>query len=440
MDKKLTVLLPCYNHEQYVAEAIESVLAQTYQNFDFVVVDNGSTDNSLEVIWRYRDKITKIVHLEKNNIRTVWDALLDGVHTEYIALMTSDDFWTPDKLEKQIQALEERPECGACFSWAEHTDEKLNPVTRPDEVFMQENRTRCEWLRKFFLEGNCLAFPSAVIRTKLWDKIHDKCAPYWQLGDFIIWIKLLQLTNIYIFPEILVKFRAHGNNISLTNRNTRKSTLNEYNHIFYQTYSGLTNEDFIKIFEPELTDKNVNKQNDRAVTCEKILVLFKLADKYGGEFSLAAVSFFYENYSHNGMEEMMESQYSLSFEELQSYCQKYGYGSYAARLRLSEEFVCNTGYSSLNSNIQEVISLAVQYLRNTNNLTLLQEKKDVLSFLSILDELEDNLRINGLSINFRQEEIISDMEEGRTEWIGKMKEIGNRLLQIENLLTMLKLR
>lgn len=269
--KSVTVIMPCYNDEEYVAEAIESVLNQTYQDFDFIVIDNGSTDHSYDVIKRYEDRITKIKRLKENDVKRVWDAALEAA-TEYIAIMTSDDLWMPDKLEKQMKVLKENAEYGACFSWAEIFNDVTDTEDGGNNIFHQENRSRYEWLHRFVLGGNCLNFPSAVLKRNLWEVIHDNNEPYWQLGDFIVWIKLVMRCEIYVYPEELVKFRQNGTGMSSRSEAKYIRSLNEQIDITYMVFDKMSNADFVKAFYEELTDQNIDEQNNLEIICEKILV------------------------------------------------------------------------------------------------------------------------------------------------------------------------
>ena len=106
---KVSVLMPCYNHEKYVGEAIESVLNQTYKDFELFVVDNGCTDNSYNVIKSFEDPRIKVFQLKKNDIEEAYRIMLRNQKGKYIAMMYSDDIWEKNKLEKQMMILEKNP-------------------------------------------------------------------------------------------------------------------------------------------------------------------------------------------------------------------------------------------------------------------------------------------------------------------------------------------
>lgn len=122
----ISVIMPCYNHAQYVERAILSVYAQTYTQFQLIVIDDGSTDSSVKVLEALRDRLGFTLLTQKNQgvCKTLNRAINEAADGEYIALLASDDFWHPDKLRQQIDALNVNPGSKFCFSQAfEFTDE-----------------------------------------------------------------------------------------------------------------------------------------------------------------------------------------------------------------------------------------------------------------------------------------------------------------------------
>ena len=152
---KVSIVLTSYNHERYIKESIESVLSQTFKDFELIIVDDCSNDNSWEIIESYTDPRIKAIR-NSRNLRTegVKRAIMNVASGEYIAIHHSDDLWKTDKLEKQVKFMEEEPEVSACFTWAEPIDEDGTPYQEENgfyyDVFEQPNRTRYEWLNYFF--------------------------------------------------------------------------------------------------------------------------------------------------------------------------------------------------------------------------------------------------------------------------------------------------
>jgi alpha-1,3-rhamnosyltransferase len=127
----VTVVVPCYNHEQYIEKAILSVCQQTYKNYELVVVDDGSTDGSVAKLKKLQAQYNFVLLIQENQgvCKTLNRAIREFSHGAYIAILASDDFWHQDKLKLQMEALQQHRNAHFCFSQAiEFTDEN-NPTT-----------------------------------------------------------------------------------------------------------------------------------------------------------------------------------------------------------------------------------------------------------------------------------------------------------------------
>ena len=211
---KVSVILLSYNHAAYVSKAIESVLNQTFTDFEFLIADDGSEDNSREIIKTFTDKrINFFLHEKNHGPKTVLAECLKMARGKYIAIHHSDDLWRADKLEKQVDFLENHAEYTACFTWVEIIDENGNSYELSKDnhyhaVFDKENRSREQWLHDLFFFGNCFCHPSAVLRNKktLYEDLYGTSG-LWQLPDYSAWIRLLLKSNLYVLNERLTLFR-----------------------------------------------------------------------------------------------------------------------------------------------------------------------------------------------------------------------------------------
>ena len=256
---RVSIILSSYNHAPYVAEAIESVLNQTFKDFELLIYDDGSVDGSQEVIRSFHDdRIRLFLYKENRGPLAAAMEAFQAARGEYIAVHHSDDVWVEDKLEKQAAFLDGHPECAACFSWASFIDEdnlcyELEAGNFYREAFQKENRPGVQWLRYFFSNPNCLCHPSLLIRREMYWR-HKMFPPegMWQLPDFYMWLRLLAGgEEIYICPEPLVKFRLRRNaKTGNTSGESRENTLRrsyEYMHIA-RIYGNLSPELFCKVF------------------------------------------------------------------------------------------------------------------------------------------------------------------------------------------------
>lgn len=266
---KVSIILTSYNHGNYIASAIESALNQTFSDFELLIFDDGSSDNSHEIIKTFKDSRIKLF-LNKENTGAV-QMLQQGVKIssgEYIALHHSDDIWELNKIEKQVQFLENNPEYEACFTQAKFIDESGEIYNLPENhhyknTFNQKNRSREEWLNHLFWKGNCFCHPSILARNHPQYFVHN---PFlFQLPDFFTWINLLLKKNIYVLEDELIQFRLRSSNQNSVSSRTVKNLIrvnNEEYFIAREFLPILQDKDFfLKVF-PEakkfLISENIN--------------------------------------------------------------------------------------------------------------------------------------------------------------------------------------
>jgi glycosyltransferase involved in cell wall biosynthesis len=212
---KVSVIIPSYNHDKYIAQAIQSVLDQTYQDFEIVIVDDGSSDNSVGKIRQFTDERIRLFCFEINQGACLaTKKLIEEAQGEYIALLNSDDIFLADKLQKQVAFLDHHCNIGAVFGYARIIDENNQPYEDKNhpyyQIFRQPNRSRYEWLRYFFYYGNCLCHPSVLIRKECYDKVGLYDPRYRQLPDFDFWVRLCTQYEIHIIQEELIEFRVRA--------------------------------------------------------------------------------------------------------------------------------------------------------------------------------------------------------------------------------------
>ena len=213
----VSVILTSFNHGRFIREAIESVLAQTYVNFELIILDDASTDDSWEIIQSFNDSRILAFRNSENLGPTygVNKAIFELARGKYIAIHHSDDVWVQYKLQKQVEFLNDNPAIGAVFTKVlaigEDGDQFKDKGHSYSSIFDRRNRPRGEWLRRFFIHGNCLCHPSILIRKECYEQIGGYRSQLAQLPDFDMWIRLLLKYDIHILDESLVHFRIRSN-------------------------------------------------------------------------------------------------------------------------------------------------------------------------------------------------------------------------------------
>ena len=247
---KVSVLIPSYNHEKYVKEAIGSVLNQTFQDFELIITDDGSTDRTVDKIKEFDDERIQLYVFEENQgAPNAMNHCIKKAKGEYIAYVSSDDVWELDKLEKQVEFLDNNKDISVVFSRASIIGEDSKVLAGNDfdndtynfykTIFNQANRYREEWLRRFFFEGNCICHPSMLIRKEVYGDVGLYDERLANLPDFDMWVRVCLNHEIFILDEELIRFRIRDNNANMSSGNEapkrikfeQKQILNHYLHI-----------------------------------------------------------------------------------------------------------------------------------------------------------------------------------------------------------------
>lgn len=210
---KVSVIMPAYNHGKYITEAIESVLAQDFTDFELMIVDDGSTDDTVAMIKRISDSRIKLIEFPVNQSACVAaNRAIREAAGEYVAMLSSDDAFLPGKLKRQVDFLDTHPNVLAVFGKAEIVNEIGEPLTDEENyylhVFEMQNRSNAEWLKHFFYQGNCLCHPSVMIRRSCFEQIGYYDERLALVADLDYWIRICLAGEIFILQDKLIRFRV----------------------------------------------------------------------------------------------------------------------------------------------------------------------------------------------------------------------------------------
>ena len=272
----VSIILTLYNGKRFIHKTIESALAQTYTDWEMIVVNDASTDGSADIISSFDDPRIRIVSLEENgqlcNAHIVGDGEAKG---KYMAVLDKDDLWEPDKLEKQVAYLEEHPDTGVCFTMMSFIDEngQLKEDAALQHIFTAPNRSRAEWIHELLTTGNHLCHPSALVRMDALREAGDYRMLYLQVQDYDLWLRIALKHNLYVIQEPLVRYRRFDESGSLSqkNRENDRRVFFEYAWIVGNTVTDMEPELFRRVFHRELRDGDAETENE--ILCEKALLL-----------------------------------------------------------------------------------------------------------------------------------------------------------------------
>lgn len=282
----VSILLCTYNRENLIRETIDSILAQTYKDFELLIVDDGSTsEEAKEILKSYKDERIRLFLCEENKFYCrAANFGISQMKGDYLAMADSDDLWYPTKLERQMEYLEEHPECGACFTYAEIIDENGEPAAEdfPDTAarFSTSFATSGEWMRNFLRDGNRLCHPSAVIPVWMIEKIGGFNLVLCQGADLDMWFRILREAPIYVMQEYLIKFRCHRNpqnQISGGNELKAARFMNEHMIIRRKMMKMLTDAELLKYFRCDFRNKDA--QSHLELEIERAFLLMDSVDK-----------------------------------------------------------------------------------------------------------------------------------------------------------------
>lgn len=219
---RVSVVMPVYNGESYLAEAIDSILSQTMTDFELLVVNDGSTDGSKAIVKSYDDPRIRLIETEANSgVVAARNLGLAHAGGEYIALLDCDDFAYPSRLAEQAAFMDEHPEFGMIGSWVEIMDEKgrsTGDVWRLDAA--------AEETSSILLFHNYIAQSAAFIRKKsLPDDLYQP--DFAGTEDFELWVRMARAWQVWNLPRVLVKYRVHSASISFVHAERIEQSVQE---------------------------------------------------------------------------------------------------------------------------------------------------------------------------------------------------------------------
>ena len=310
---KVSVLIPSFNHAAYIEEAIQSVLSQTFADFELLISDDCSKDGTQKVLQKYEKEPRVRIFYQEHHIGAVEQIhfLIEQASGTYIALLNSDDYWRADKLEKQVEYLEGHPETGACFTQAVFVDEFDNHLSKSDfelsEIFIQPNRTRAQWINYFFYRGNCLCHPSVLARTGIYQGVCRLNPGLRQLPDYDLWTRYVPVHEIFVLQEPLTFYRKIGTeNTSAWVSENEGMLLREQAWIRKNMITTLNAHLFIESFREDLRKE---APSGAEILCEKFFLLEKLGRK--DRFMRGqAIEFFLEQWQNSAFLDALTKKYA----------------------------------------------------------------------------------------------------------------------------------
>ena len=208
---RVSIIMPVYNAVQYIEEAMDSILNQPFEEYEFIVVDDCSNDGTMEKVRSYKDsRIRVLVNSENRGVAFSRNRAVNESRGEYIALMDHDDVSMRTRLCKEVEFLDQNPEYGVVAGRTQLIDEKGNILKETNKAYYDP-----EYIKAIFLFRNVFSNSEVMFRKELAVKhniyYEDHC---FGMEDFKFWIQMSKITKMIMLDELFLRHRIHDSSIS----------------------------------------------------------------------------------------------------------------------------------------------------------------------------------------------------------------------------------
>lgn len=315
----ISVIIPSFNHGKYIRMSIQSVLDQTFTDYELLIADDGSKDDSWNVIKSFKDNRITAYKFDTNlGAAETVNFLIEKSNGKYIALLNSDDYWHKNKLQIQFDFMEQNPTYAACFTnvcLVNENSKTLGNKNLLGNLFINSNLERSQWLEKLFFKLNSLCHPSVMIKKDLYMRIglYNPC--FVQLPDYSMWINILKLAPIYVIDQKLTYFR-----ITTSAKNTSRSTYDniqrqnlELELILDSFFDNMSDEDFIKGFSRYFRKRGDHTRSE--LECEKAFMYFNNQGKRGFIYKSVGTRKLFRLFLDKNMSETLKNSYDFTYKD-----------------------------------------------------------------------------------------------------------------------------
>lgn len=293
----VTVIMTAYNAEAYIKQSVDSMLNQTYTNIFCVIVNDGSTDGTIDILNGIKDpRVMVIDNKENRHVAYGLNCGLTHIKGEYVAILDADDVWQPHKLERQLEYLQNHPEHEGCFTWAELIDENGNVRDESYDtlraLLAYHTDTREDWLRFFFFAGNRLIHPSSMITIRAARELKKFNPFYLQALDMDWWIRFTKKFSFGVVEEKLINFRMHGKNASNYGEEPDSRSFRFYNEMMqirYRFFDDMDRDLFISTFKRYFVCEDSFTEDE--LKCEQAFLMLKPFNQCKTNSAIALIKF-----------------------------------------------------------------------------------------------------------------------------------------------------
>ncbi|CAD0226083.1 glycosyltransferase [Planktothrix agardhii 1806] len=217
---KISVIIPVYNGEKTIQKTIESVLQQTWQDFELIVINDGSQDATLEILSSIQDPRLRILSYSNAGLASSRNRGITEATGEYISFLDADDLWTPDKLEAQFQALEEHPEAAVAYSWTDYIDQSSQFLHSGRHITINGNVYQHLLVNNFLENGS-----NPLIRKQALNQVGGFDSSINSVADWDMWLRLAAGYQFVAVPLPQILYRVSARSMSSQIKNQERECL-----------------------------------------------------------------------------------------------------------------------------------------------------------------------------------------------------------------------
>lgn len=271
MIPQVSVILPVYNAQSYLRESIDSILAQSFEDFELIIVNDGSTDDSLGIISSYADKRIILINQENAGLPISLNRAIRVAKGQYLARQDADDVSSPNRLEEQVAYLDAHPQCALLGTWADilventPTDRGLNHPHLNGDIQIKLLFFNC------FVHSSVMIRKIALEKSGLYPEDPEKFPP----EDYDLWLRIAKYFELANLPKPLLQYRELPSSISRSKLQIMQDRAELMSFHALKSILGSSFEDgdiksLIKAMTNQAVDLSPNKKNTHHLMLERI--------------------------------------------------------------------------------------------------------------------------------------------------------------------------
>lgn len=226
----ISVIIPVYNGEKTIKETIESVLNQNFNDFELIIINDGSNDATLEIVQTIKDHRIKVFSYQNSGLSASRNRGLTKAEGDFVSFIDADDLWTPNKLELQLKALQDNPQAAVAYSWSDWIDQSGQFLRAGGHITVNGNAYEKLLIRDFIESGS-----NPLIRKQALDEVGYFDQSVTPPEDWDMWLRLAAKYEFITVEESQILYRISPNSASFNIEKMEEGSLKVIQRVFAQS-------------------------------------------------------------------------------------------------------------------------------------------------------------------------------------------------------------